>query len=62
MASPGGDTALGLRADPATGILGLTLVWLGAGVMIRTSHLAHPDLGLTHRFQVGFGRPAAALR
>lgn len=53
--------ALGLRWEPATGSLGLTTAWLWRGSRLRSSHLAHPELGVTHRWSVTLGRaPEAA--
>lgn len=51
---------LGLRADPVTGSLGPCLTAVAKGLMIRTSHLAHPALGLTHRVTLGVGNARAA--
>mgnify|MGYP001026491582 CR=1 FL=1 len=56
LAAIGGGGALGLRWEPATGSLGATTAWLRLGLLLRTSHLAHPALGVTHRFALGFGR------
>ncbi len=50
-----GEAALGLRADPATGTLGPVLTWRRGPLLVRTSHLAHPYLGVTHRVQLGLG-------
>lgn len=47
---------LGLRWEPATGALGLTTAWLRGGLLLRSSHLAHPALGVTHRWSLGVGR------
>lgn len=47
--------ALGLRSEPATGSLGLTTVWRRRGWLLRSSHLAHPDLGITHRWSLTWG-------
>ncbi len=47
---------LGLRWEPATGALGLTTAWLWRGLLLRSSHLAHPVLGVTHRWSLGAGR------
>ncbi len=41
----------GLRADPSTGTCGWTTAWRRGSLLLRTSHLAHPDLGVTHRWQ-----------
>lgn len=51
---------LGVRADPVTGSLGPCLTAVTRGLMIRTSHLAHPALGLTHRVSFGVGNARAA--
>ena len=51
---------LGFRADPETGSLGGNLVTRWRGLWLHTSHLAHPALGLTHRFHLGTGDPGAS--
>lgn len=53
---------LGIRADPVTGSLGPCLTAAARGLVIRTSHLAHPALGLTHRFTLSVGNGRAAPR
>ncbi len=50
-----GGGGCGLRADPATGTVGPILVWRRGSLLVRTSHLAHPQLGVTHRIQLGIG-------
>jgi len=55
-----GGVGWGLRADPAVGVVGLVTYWRHGGALLRTSHLAHPELGVTHRWSVGFG-PAEAI-
>jgi len=50
-----GGGACGLRADPATGSLGPVLVFRRGRLLVRTSHLSHPVLGVTHRVQLGLG-------
>nr|MEE4266650.1 hypothetical protein [Candidatus Krumholzibacteria bacterium] len=52
-AGPG--VGLGLRWDPATGALGPGLQILGKGLLLRTSHMVHPWLGVSHRFSLGLG-------
>lgn len=52
---------LGFRADPETGSLGGSLVTNIGGPWLRTSHLVHPVLGVTHRFHLGAGDPGACL-
>jgi hypothetical protein len=42
--------ALGVLAEPATGTLGLTTAWARRGLVLRSSHLVHPALGVTHRW------------
>jgi hypothetical protein len=51
---------LSWRADLASGAMGSGLLWQRGAVRLRTSHLAHPDLGLTHRFEVALGAPAVS--
>ena len=41
--------ALELRLDPASGALGPGLHLRRGRLLLRTSHLAHPQLGVTHR-------------
>jgi len=52
------DSGVGLefRADPATGSIGPGLTLLRGGMMIRTSHVVHPHLGVTHRIMLAVGR------
>jgi len=55
----------GMRAEPATGSIGGSTVWMwGKGStgswLVRTSHVLHPDLGLTHRWYFAWGRVDAA--
>ncbi len=52
-AGPG--VGLGLRWDPATGALGPGLQILRKGLLLRTSHMVHPWLGVSHRFNLGLG-------
>jgi hypothetical protein len=47
--------AAGLRTEPATGTVGLTTAWRAGGWLLRSSHLVHPLLGVTHRWQLGRG-------
>jgi len=47
--------AWGARAEPATGSLGFITVWRRFSLLVRSSHLAHPELGLTHRWSVSLG-------
>jgi hypothetical protein len=50
--------ALGLRTEPWSGTVGLITGWRVGSLTLRSSHLAHPDLGVTHRWGllVGGGR------
>lgn len=53
-----GQVALFLRFDGASHSLGPGLAVVRGRLMVRTSHLAHPELGLSHRAQVTvFGGP-----
>lgn len=54
--------AFGLRGDPETGSIGGSLVILVGRMRLETSHLVHPALGVTNRFMLGAGDPAASLR
>ncbi len=51
----GGGLALGARADAGAPALGPVVVWRRGAVFLRTSHVAHARLGLTHRFELGWG-------
>lgn len=55
-----GHAALGMRLDPSTATVGPILYLSRGKVLIQTSHLVHPQLGVTHRFQVGWGQWGAA--
>lgn len=55
LMSLGARVAWGLRGDPDTGTLGLSTSWLVARALLRSSHLIHPELGITHRWSVAFG-------
>ena len=46
---------LGLRVDFPTGALGPITIWKSGLLLIRTSHVAHPELGLTHRVSMTVG-------
>jgi len=47
----------GLIADGESGAAGLTTAWRRGRLLVRTSHLAHPALGMTHRWDL-VARPA----
>lgn len=47
--------ALGLRFDPRSGASGLTMAWRLGPVLLRSSHLVHPDLGTSHRWSFYIG-------
>ena len=51
----GPRAALGLRAEPVTGSVGLTTAWYHRNWLLRTSHLIHPELGVTHRWYLAAG-------
>ena len=51
---------LGWRIDPETGSMGGNFSARVGGFWLQTSHLVHPALGVTHRFQLGAGDPGAA--
>jgi hypothetical protein len=57
-----GRCGLGLRADLPTGSLGPITLWKFGALLIRTSHVVHPDLGLTHRMNLIVRRRAAVRR
>ncbi len=50
-----GGGACGMRVDLATGIVGPVVQWRRGLLLIRTSHLVHPQLGVTHHFELGLG-------
>ena len=56
----GRGLGLAWRVDRASGAMGTALYWRRGVLRLRTSHLAHPDLGLTHRFELTFGTPESA--
>jgi len=56
----GGGLGLTWRADRASGALGGGLLWRRGRLRLRTSHLAHPELGLTHRIEICAGSPGGA--
>lgn len=51
----GGGVGVAWLADGASGALGGGLTWQRGPVRLRTNHLAHPELGLTHRIEVALG-------
>lgn len=56
----GQGLGLSWRADQASGTVGAGLLWQRRALRLRSSHLAHPDLGLTHRFEIALGSPAVS--
>ena len=51
-----GGVGLEFRADPSTGGLGPGLSFVRGSLMVRSSHLIHPHLGVTHRLMLVVGR------
>jgi len=49
-------SGLGLRADPAAGVFGFTTCWLQGNWLLRSSHLGHHELGITHRWSLTIGK------
>ena len=47
--------ALGLRLDAWSQAAGLSTAWRLRSVVLRSSHLVHPDLGTTHRWGLDVG-------
>jgi hypothetical protein len=47
--------ALGLRCEPWSQAAGFCSAWRLGGLILRTSHLLHPDLGVTHRWGLRLG-------
>lgn len=60
LCSLGQGLGLSWRADQASGAMGAGLLWQRGALRLRSSHLAHPDLGLTHRFEVALGSLAVS--
>jgi len=56
----GAGCALGVRFDPASGVFGFTTAWRHRVWVIRSSHLIHPQLGVTHRWCLCAGSLEAA--
>jgi hypothetical protein len=50
-----GRAALGLRLEPWSGAVGLVTGWRWGPVILRGSHLVHPDLGASHRWGLLLG-------
>jgi len=57
------DRGIGLefRADPATGSLGPGLSLVRGGFLLRTSHVIHPHLGVTHRLLLVVGQAGGGV-
>lgn len=53
----GEGTGLGFRVDGPSGTLGLGLSIFRGSLLMRTRHLIHPRLGVTHRFSLGVMQP-----
>lgn len=53
----GSRLALGVRTDPTTGEAGPVTLWRTGALLVRTCHVAHPELGTTHRCELVFGHP-----
>ena len=51
--------AFGVLGEGGTGCLGLTSVWVRGGMSLRTSHLVHPALGVSHRWMLVLGGAAS---
>lgn len=49
---------LGALGDAGTGTLGVTSLWRRGSLAVRTSHLIHPALGVTHRWMLLLGGTA----
>lgn len=60
VAGLGGGLGLAWRSDRASGAAGGGLVWRKGRLRLRTSHLVHPELGLTHRTEICVGRPGGS--
>jgi hypothetical protein len=56
----GGGLGLAWRSDRASGAAGGGLLWRKGRLRLRTSHLAHPELGLTHRTEICVGSPGVS--
>jgi hypothetical protein len=51
-----GQVAWGARFDAASGSIGFSLAWRVGGILMRSSHLTHPELGVMHRWGLGVRR------
>jgi hypothetical protein len=47
--------SLGLRIEPWSRAVGMVTGWRVGSLLLRTSHLLHPDLGTTHRWGLDLG-------
>jgi len=47
--------ALGGRVEPWSGTVGLVTAWRWGGIILRSSHLVHPELGVSHRWGLLLG-------
>jgi hypothetical protein len=56
----GGSWGLSWRVDRASAATGCGLAWCRGRLRLRTSHLAHPELGITHRVELAFGNVAVS--
>ena len=56
----GRGAGLAWRVDQASGAMGTGLTWRRGRLRVRTSHLTHPELGLTHRFELTLGAVEAS--
>ena len=55
LIGPARQAALGVRYDSWSGGAGLCSAWRIRRLILRTSHLLHPDLGVSHRWCLGLG-------
>ncbi len=57
------DQGIGVefRVDPSTGSLGPGLAFARRKLMVRTSHIIHPHLGVTHRLMLVMGQSGGGV-
>ncbi|MBD3222725.1 hypothetical protein GF314_15945 [bacterium] len=54
MFALGPGAAGGVRVDAGTGSLGFVVALRAGGALLRSGHLAHPELGVSHRWSLGY--------
>jgi hypothetical protein len=62
MVSLGGRASVMMRVDGNSGAFGPGIAVAQGDLLVRTSHVMHPALGVTHRLQIAVGRWAGRGR